>query len=122
MSDRLGASFAEHTSRELPLQSAMCTYDCAQVLAEWISTVQDRLGRYTGIIGSDDVDPSEAARLILLEEEDRKLLDKIEHVLHNADLKLIPGSESNSPEHLGAGSRILLTTAQTLEQAAIWPG
>jgi Fungal specific transcription factor domain len=122
MSDKLGVSFAAQTSRELPLQSAMCAYDCAQVLGEWISTVQDRIGRYLGIIGSDDLDHSQAASLILLEDEDRKLLDKVSHLLQSADSKAMPGFESSSPGQLGFGSRVLLTTAYTLERAAVWPG
>ncbi len=122
MSDKLGVSFAEHTSRELPLQSAMCAFDCAQVLAEWINTVQDRIGRYAGIIGSADVDNTQAASLILLEDEDRNLLDKISHVLHNAESKSMSGCGTNSPGYLGYGSRILLSTAHMLERATIWPG
>lgn len=122
MSDKLGVSFAEHTSRELPLQSAMCAFDCAQVLAEWINTVQDRIGRYVGIIGSADVDNSQAASLILLEDEDRNLLDKISHVLHSAESKSMSGCGTNSPGYLGYGSRILLSTAHMLERATIWPG
>ncbi len=122
MSDKLGVSFAEQTSRELPLQSAICAFDCAQVLAEWVSTVQDRIGRYVGIIGSDDVDHSQAASLILLEDEDRKLLDKISHVLNSAESKAMPGFGSISPDHSGFGSRVLFTTAHMLERAAVWPG
>lgn len=122
MSDKLGISFAERTSRELPLQSAMCAFDCAQVLAEWVATVQDRIGRYIGIIGSDDVDNSPTASLILLEDEDRKLLEKVSHVLHSAESKAMTGSGSSPPKHVGYGSRILLTTAHMLERAAVWPG
>jgi Fungal specific transcription factor domain len=122
MSDKLGVSFAEQTSRELPLQSAICAFDCAQVLAEWINTVQDRIGRYSGIIGSDNDDNSQAASLILLEEEDKNLLNKVRQVLHSAESKSISGSGSGSPKYLGYGSRILLTTASMLERAAVWPG
>ncbi|ERF72319.1 hypothetical protein EPUS_06075 [Endocarpon pusillum Z07020] len=121
MSDKLGVSFADHTSRELPLQSAMCAFDCAQVLAEWINTVQDRIGRYIGIIGSTEVDNFQAANLILLEDEDRDLLDKISHLLHSAESKSMPGYGSNSPDYIGYGTRILLNTAHMLERAAVWP-
>jgi Fungal specific transcription factor domain len=122
MSDKLGISFAEQTSRELPLQSAMCAFDCAQVLAEWVGTVQDRIGRYVGIIGSGDVDNSQVASLILLEDEDRTLLDKINHVLHSVESKTMPGSGLSPPGHCGYGGRILLTTARMLDRAAVWPG
>jgi Fungal specific transcription factor domain/Zinc finger, C2H2 type len=122
MSDKLGVSFAEQTSRELPLQSAMCAFDCAQALAEWIGTIQDRLGRYVGIIGGDDVGDLQAASLILLEDEDQKLLDKVRHVLQSAESKARPDHESISRERFGYGSRILLTTAHMLDRAAVWPG
>ena len=122
MSDKLGISFAEQTSRELPLQSAMCAFDCAQVLAEWVATVQDRIGRYVGIIGSDDIDHSQVASLIFLEDEDRVLMDKISHVLHSAELKMTLGPGSNTSGQCGYGRRILLTTARMLERAAVWPG
>jgi len=122
MSDKLGVSFAEQTSRELPLQSAICAFDCAQVLAEWINTVQDRIGRYSGIIGGDENDNSQAASLILLEEEDKNLLNKVRQVLHSAESKSMPGSGSGPLEYLGYGSRILLTTASMLQRAAVWPG
>ena len=122
MSDKFSVSSVEHTSRELPLQCAMCAFDCAQVLAEWISTVQDRIGRYIGIIGSNEVDNSQAANLLLLEDDDRKLLDKIGQMLHCADSKAVPGSGSSPTDHLGYASRILITTAHILERAAVWPG
>jgi Fungal specific transcription factor domain len=122
MSDKLGISFAEQTSRELPLQSALCAFDCAQVLAEWIATVQDRIGRYIGIIGSDDVDNSQVASLILLEEEDRKLLDKVSQVLQSAESKSMHSTISSPRDHYGYGSRILISTAHMLERAAVWPG
>lgn len=122
MSDELGISFAEQASRELPLQSAMCAFDCAQVLAEWVGTVQDRIGRYVGVIGSDDVDKSQIASLVLLEDEDRKLLDKVSQVLDSAESKAISGPGCIPPNHFGYGSRILLTTANMLDMAAVWPG
>jgi Fungal specific transcription factor domain len=122
MSDKLGVSFAEQTSRELPLQSAICAFDCAQVLAEWISTVQDRIGRYSGILGSNDVGNSQAASLILLEEEDKNLLKKVSQVLHSAESRSMPLSGLGPPEFFGYGSRILLTTASMLGRAAVWPG
>jgi Fungal specific transcription factor domain len=122
MSDKLGVSFAEQTSRELPLQSAICAFDCALVLAEWINTVQDRIGRYSGIIGSEEDDHSQAASLILLEEEDKNLLNKVRQVLHSAESKSLPGSVSGALDYLDYGSRILLTTASMLQRAAVWPG
>lgn len=122
MSDRLGLEFAEHSSQELPLQSAMCSFDCAQVLAEWVTTVQDRVGRYLGIIGKDDMDLLQVPGIILIEDEDRKLLEKINEVLTNAENKLLLGSGNPTPSQGGYGSRILLLTAHMLERDAVWPG
>jgi hypothetical protein len=122
MSDKLGLSFAEHTSRELPLQSAMCAFDCAQVLAEWVTTVQDRVGRYLGIMGKDEVDLLQVPGIILLEDEDRKLLEKIEEVLIRAEGKMAQASGATLSDEGGYGSKVLVLTAQMLERAAVWPG
>ena len=122
MSDKLGLSFAEHSSRELPLQSAMCAFDCAQVLAEWVTTVQDRVGRYLGSMGKDEVDLLQVPGIILLEDEDRKLLEKIEEVLVGAEGKMMQASGAILPDEGGYGSKILVLTAHMLERAAVWPG
>jgi hypothetical protein len=88
MSDKLGVTFADFTSRELPIQSAMCAFDCAQVLAEWVSTLQERVGRYLGILGKDDIDYGQVPGIMLLEDEDCKLLEKITEVLNSAEIKM----------------------------------
>lgn len=134
MSDKLGVTFADFTSRELPLQSAMCAFDCAQVLAEWVATVQERVGRYLGILGKDDIDLSQVPGIMLLEEEDCKLLSKIQEVLNSAEIKMnyelagmgavamnaaaqrFPAGDSS-----GYGSKILRVTAYMLDKAAVWP-
>lgn len=134
MSDKLGVTFAEFTSRELPIQSAMCTFDCAQVLAEWVATIQERVGRYLGVLGKDDIDLTQVPAIMLLEEEDVKLLQKISDILNNADMKItfdirnvqtpaamsILGGLSNIGP-CGYGSRLLMFTAYMLEKAAVWP-
>jgi len=133
MADKLGVTFADFTSRELPIQSAMCTFDCAQVLAEWVATVQERVGRYLGILGRDDVDLSQVPAIMLLEEEDVKLLEKIQDVLSHADMKMaFDASAMNGAsqafnafslkQHCGFGSKLLLVTAYMLEKSAVWPG
>lgn len=129
MSDKLGVTFADFTSRELPLQSAMCAFDCAQVLAEWVATVQERVGRYLGILGKDDIDFGQVPGIMLLEEEDCKLLTKVQEVLNSAEIKMnyelasvgavpqrIPGADN-----CGYGGKILKVTAYMLDRAAIWP-
>lgn len=122
MSDELGLTFADHTSRELPMQSALCTFDCAQVLAEWVTTVQERVGKYVGLIGRDEIDMMQVPGILLLEDEDRKLLDKIDQVLTSAEQKVNSGADLNSSREGGYGSRILYLTAHLLDRAAVWPG
>lgn len=134
MSDRLGVTFADFTSRELPLQSAMCAFDCAQVLAEWVTTVQERVGRYLGILGKDDIDLTQVPAIMLLEEEDGKLLGKIQEVLHSAEIKMnleLSGTGASTmaaqqrlpiPDNSGYGAKILRVTAYMLDKAAAWPG
>lgn len=135
MSDKLGNTFAEFTSRELPLQCAMCTFDCAQVLAEWVTTLQERIGPYIGILGQDSIDLSQVPGIMLLEEEDIKLLDKIGEILNGVERKM--DNEAQSTKSLAAigalkrapsaveggyGSKILISTAYLLDRAAVWPG
>jgi len=129
MSDKLGVTFADFTSRELPLQSAMCAFDCAQVLAEWVATLQDRVGRYLGILGQDDVDLTEVPAIMLLEDDDAKLLAKIQEVLSGAEMKMNldmstnPSSSTRLPmgDHTGYAAKILRVTAYMLDKAAVWP-
>ncbi|KAH8899138.1 hypothetical protein GQ53DRAFT_817332 [Thozetella sp. PMI_491] len=141
MSDKLGVTFADLTSRELPLQSAMCAFDSAQVLAEWVATLQDRVGRYLGILGQDEVDLSQVPAIMLLEEEDVKLLGKVQEVLAGAEIKMnIDMSADNGvsglsgplvnigidgrlpgDDHNGYAAKILRVTAYMLDKAAVWP-
>ncbi|KAF4987576.1 hypothetical protein FGRMN_10289 [Fusarium graminum] len=130
MSDKLGVTFADFTSRELPLQSALCAFDCAQVLAEWIATLQDRVGCYLGILGQDQVNLSEVPAIMLLEEEDVKLLGKVHEVLSSAEIKMNidlahgpNGQEANLDMngHNGYAAKLLRITALMLDKAAVWP-
>ncbi|KAF1983937.1 hypothetical protein K402DRAFT_406404 [Aulographum hederae CBS 113979] len=136
MADKLGSTFADFTSRELPIQSAMCTFDCAQVLSEWMATIQERVGRYLGILGRDEVDFTQVPAIILLDDRDVKLLEKIKNILDHADMKMaIDASEAmttsgpsnpaatvfNMKQNCGYGSKLLLVTAYMLEKAAVWP-
>jgi hypothetical protein len=127
MSDKLGVTFADFTSRELPLQSAMCAFDCAQVLAEWVATLQDRIGRYLGILGQDDVDPTQVPGIMLLEDDDAKLLGKIQEVLAGAEMKMNHEMSSTGnarmpiDDHSGYAAKILRVTAYMLDKAAVWP-
>lgn len=124
ISDKLGLSFAEYTSRELPTQSAMCAFDCAQILAEWITTVQERVGKYLGVIGRDGMNLWEVPGILLLEDEDRKLVQKIDEILTSAEQKIGArgGFDLVAAREGGHGSRILILTAYLLERDAVWPG
>ena len=131
VSDKLGVTFADFSSRELPLQSALCAFDCAQVVAEWVSTVQQRVGRYLGILGRDVLDYTAVPAIMLLEEDDCRLLEKINDVLASAEMKLAesgtmdmaPMSTQNCPgmDDGGFGSKILLLHARLFDRASVWP-
>jgi hypothetical protein len=114
----------------LPNSSALCTFDCAQVLAEWVATLQDRVGRYLGVLGRDEVNFSEVPAILLLEEEDVKLLQKIADILHHADMKLAYDISSNNLpmlgglsnlSHCGYGTKLLMVTAYMLSKSVVWP-
>ncbi|EDO01094.1 hypothetical protein SS1G_03568 [Sclerotinia sclerotiorum 1980 UF-70] len=129
MSSQFGITFADFTSRELPLQAAMCAFDCAQVVAEWVTLVQERLGRYIGILGHTDVDFSSVPAIMYLEEEDVKLLEKIKDVVESAEMKMQleqtnahmnGGQTFPALDNCGFGSRILRVTAFQLDRAAVW--
>lgn len=126
LANKLGVTFADFSSRELPLQSALCAFDCAQVLAEWVSTVQERVGRYLGILGRDDIDFTEIPGIMLMADKDLGILEKINEVLTSAEIKLAESgvmADPNSPnmEECGYGSKILLVHARMFEKAAVWP-
>ncbi|KAF2758298.1 hypothetical protein EJ05DRAFT_346401 [Pseudovirgaria hyperparasitica] len=125
MAVELKVTFADFTSRELPLQSAMCTFECAQVLAEWVASVQDRVGRFIGILGKDEINLDQVPAIILLEDEDKKLIDKLSRILAQSDAKLsmnemgqnltVPGLCDLS--NYGFGSKLLMVAAYMLEKA-----
>jgi hypothetical protein len=87
MADRLGISFADRPGGELPLQVALCAFDCAQVLCEWVATLQDRVGPYLGILGYDDIDFGQMPAIMMLEEDDIKLLEKVKTILESIETK-----------------------------------
>lgn len=134
LSDKVGVTFASFDSRELPLQSALCAFDCAQALAEWLSVLQARVGQYLGISITSRTDRDNARRLMVLEDEDCVLLEKIAQIVQEAEIKMateVPSGESASLvtalENLHAndrsyGSKILSVTAYMLDRAAVWPG
>ena len=126
MANKLGVTFADYSSRELPLQSALCAFDCAQVLAEWVTTVQERVGPYLGILGRDEIDYTEVPGIMLMKDKDLEILEKINEVLTSAEMKLADSgalSDNNNLyiEDCGFGSKILLVHACMFEKASVWP-
>ncbi|KAH0559414.1 hypothetical protein GP486_004069 [Trichoglossum hirsutum] len=119
MSGKLGVTL---TSRQLPLQCALCAFECAQVLSEWVTTVQERVGRHMGILGRDPIE-YEAVPGIVLESEDRKLLKKIAELLEHAETKIkCDTGDIQCLGDWGYGGKILRVTACMLEKASVWPG
>ncbi|KAF2486275.1 fungal-specific transcription factor domain-containing protein [Neohortaea acidophila] len=135
-------TYADMAAHELPVQSAMCFFDCSQVLAEWASTVQERVGSYLGVLGRDAVDYAQVPAVMMLETEDVELLNKIEricesleakrfqaenllaldlHGLNNAANMAGAGASNVNISVWGYGSRILRVTAMMLEKAVVWP-
>lgn len=140
IASKFNLTFADPTAHELPIQSAMCFFDCSQVLAEWVSTVQERVGRYLGIIGQSDIDYTQVPAIMLLETEDVELLGKIQHICTKMEEKMISHASMLSAldpstnggldsigrlpglDNCGLGSRILKIVGLMLEKAAVWPG
>ncbi|KAL2131183.1 hypothetical protein VTI74DRAFT_5431 [Chaetomium olivicolor] len=135
-SDKLGVTFANLTSRELPLQANLCVFDCAQVLAEWVATLQDRVGPYLGILGHNNIDLTQVPAIMLLEDEDVKLLGKIDEVIRGAELKMNmdmaqPGGGTGAGSGVdgrlrtddggGYAAKLLRVTAYMFDKAAVWP-
>lgn len=135
-------TYTDMTAHELPVQSAMCFFDCSQVLAEWASTVQERVGRYLGVLGRDRIDYSQVPAIMLLESEDIELFRKITGICESLEAKrfqqenllamdmqqMSPGVVMNNMQNgvnlasCGYSSRILRVTAMMLEKAVVWPG
>lgn len=142
---RFNLTYADPTAHELPIQSAICFFDCVQVLAEWCTTVQERVGKYLGVLGRDAVEYTQVPAIMLLETEDAELLRKIEGVCgvferkrrdqenllamdmggltEDGAVAAMASSTHNGVDlgQFGVGSRILRVTAMMLEKAVIWP-
>ena len=129
-SETYGAFAAsETTCRDLPIQAHLCTLDCAQVLAEWVATVQERVGPYMGILGSEDCHLESLEGLMMLEAEDRKLLMRVMELVRSTEAKLSNDWNNgrgqrnvNIPSDGCLGSKVLRVHACLLEKVVIWPG
>jgi len=142
---KFGLMYADNAAHQLPIQSAMCFFDCAQVLGEWATTVQERVGRYLGILGRDDIDYAQVPAIMLLEAEDIDLLNKLDTICKMLEEKMVQqtnaytrdfGSFDTSStmngvngnierlpglQESGVGSKILKVIALMLEKDATWP-
>ena len=134
---KAGYTLTDFLNRELPLQSALCAFDCAQVLAEWVATLQDRVGRYLGIL-DHDVDVTQVPAIMLLEDDDVKLLGKIREMLntakqtmsmdinngmasHVAGVSTRLATQMQMGEQVGYAAKIMSVTAYTLGKSSVWP-
>lgn len=122
-SKKTSYSSSQELCRELPLQSSLCTFDCAQVLAEWIATVQTRVAPFMGLMTVVNCELESLEALMILETEDRKLLGKVRDMLSAAESK-ISQPRTDHPFVLGSGlgPTVLRVSAYLLEQAVVWPG
>lgn len=133
MSIQMGRTALDCDSREMPIQSAASIYDAAQILAEWVSTVQERVGRYLGILGTGFVDFCQVP-VGFLDEEDCRLLEKVKELLEILDSRVVSYGFTNNflPNHVANdlpgmegsdfGSKLLAMTAFLLKMAPVWPG
>lgn len=145
ISAKFSLTYADAASHELPIQSAMCFFDCSQVLAEWACTVQERVGRYLGVLGREEIDYTQVPAIMLLETEDVELLNKIETICAMMEEKMLqqanilarelgtldPAAAMHAYQNpldrlpglreCGLGSKILKVTSYMLEKAAVWP-
>lgn len=109
-------------SRDLPMQSILCACDCAQVLSEWVTTLQERVGAHLGIIGQDVVDLRDTAAMLILDQEDCSLLERIQELLAGGEQRSENVAALRQARYGGFASSILVLTSQTMARAAVWPG
>lgn len=133
MSIHMGRTSLDCDSRELPIQSAASFSDAAQILAEWISTVQERVGQYIGVLGTSYVDFGQVP-VGFLDEEDCRLLEKARGLVESLEGRMASyGFTNNSlPNHIANelpgmerydfGSKLLVMTASLFKMAPVWPG
>lgn len=139
---QMNVTYADATAHELPIQSAICFFDCCQVLAEWVTTLQERVGVYCGgLIGRDSIDFSDMPSFMMMDTEDMELVRKMEMICNNMEEKRLqqenllamdmnsfnPSTGMNTLANgvdlsaCGLGSKVLRVTAMMLEKAVIWP-
>ncbi|KAK6332438.1 hypothetical protein TWF696_003152 [Orbilia brochopaga] len=122
MSEKSGLSSPEFLARELPMQSLMCAFDCAQVLAEWVNAVQERVRPFMGKFGDAECDLMSIEALMMLETEDRMLLGRVIDILKKSHEKMVFEWDSIVGGNDEVSVSILRVSAHLLEKASVWPG
>lgn len=119
--DERDLATADPTKRSLSLQHAMCTFDSAQVLAEWVATLQERIGQYLGgVLGQDDIDFYAVPAVMFLDDEDTKLLHLVGRIM-DGWARLLPVHTMSGIQG-GYAVKILKVTAHMISQSDVWPG
>lgn len=111
--------------RDLPIQSALCAFEGAQVLAEWLTTIQIRVAPYVGILGCDNCDLEGVEALMMLEPDDRKLISKVTDMIRAAESKMsmdLTRKENPFVLNSGLGPTLLRVSACVLDKVVIWQG
>ncbi|KAF3930735.1 hypothetical protein ABW19_dt0209921 [Dactylella cylindrospora] len=121
MSEKSGLSSPEFFARELPMQSLMCAFDCAQVLAEWVNAVQERVRPFMGKFGDAECDLMSIEALMMLENEDRVLLQRVIDILKKSHEKMVFEWDSIVGGNDEVPVSILRVSAHLLEKASVWP-
>lgn len=111
-------TYADAASHELPVQAAMCFFDCSQVLAEWAATVQERVGKYLGVLGREAVDFTQVPAIMLLETEDIDLFTKIDNICMMMEEKLLSHSGAFANDFMSTNGRNGASNAQQQQQPA----
>lgn len=127
MSGKLGTSLADHAEFDLPLQAALCSFECLQILAEWVATLQDRVGRYLGILGKDKIDLGSMPAVMVLEDDDVKLLEKVQTIVEAAETKIKMQLAANGmsadqviDDSGGYCPKLMRLMGMVMEKAGVW--
>lgn len=127
MSESLGFAMSTTHGPELALPAALCIFECAQVLIEWVATVQDRVGAYIGIMGKDEIDFGSMPAIMVLEDDDVKLLEKVQNMIAAAETKirLQLAMDGNEQEFVldnagGFCSKLLQLLGMMFDKAGVW--
>jgi len=124
LSEKSGVSCGSFGIKELPMQSLVCAFDSAQVLAEWVNAVQERIRPFMGSLDDPSCNLTSIEGLMMLENEDRILLERVFEVLRGAEESMVMewGEILENPGDVCLSAKVLKISAYMLEKAAVWPG